>query len=147
MILDNQAILSDNQALTAATLTPSQNILDLGKAGVTGYNKAQLKRLIGKGSIPMLIQVTEDFAGTIASLNIKVQASSVEDFSSDVENVISFDVPVAKLIAGFIAPVEEIPREVTKRYFRLAYTPNAAATAGKITAGIVAAVDGAYRGN
>lgn len=147
MIIDNQAILSDAQALTLAALEPSTNILDLGAMGVAAYNKAQLRRRKGKGHTPLLMQVVEDFAGAVTSINIKVQSSDDETFGSGVQDVISFDTPVAELVAGFIFPVDELPRTIKNRYLRIAYTMNNTATAGKITSGVVGAVDGGYYGN
>lgn len=147
MILDNQALLSDAQALTLAALTPSTNTFDFGKMGVAAYNKAQLRRRKGKDHTPLLIQVVEDFAGAVTSINIKVQSSDSETFASGVKDVISFDTPVAELVAGFIFPVDELPRGIDARYLRLAYTMNNTATAGKITSGVVGAVDGGYYGN
>ena len=147
MILDNQALFSDAQVVNSAALIPSTNVLDLGLAGITAYQPSQLRRRMGKGMMPLLIQCVEAFAGAATVVTIQVQSCALEDFSAGIQNVISIDVPVADLIAGYISPIDKLPRTVKNRYLRLAYTANGIPTAGKFTAGIVGAVDGGYQGN
>lgn len=147
MILDNQSIFSDSQAITGGTaLIPSTNILDLGAPGKTGYNMVTLRRRLSQGNVPLLIKAVEaiDVATTIT---ISIQTDSVEAFSSP-KTVAAIDILVADLNKdGYVFPWDKLPRGIDERYLRLAYTPNGSATTGKITAAIVAAVDGAYLGN
>ena len=63
MILDNKVLFSDAQAITAAALAASTNVIDLGAMGKTAYNSVQLVRRMSKDNTPLLIQVVEDFAG------------------------------------------------------------------------------------
>lgn len=144
MILDNQAIFSDQQAITASAV--STNVIDLGAMGSTSYNKTTLKRNLGKGpEIPLLIQVTEDFA-TLTSLTVALQQDDSDAFGSPTV-VASQTIGVAQLKAGYIFPIDKVPRGVTERFLRLSYTVTGSnATTGKITAGFTTAVDGAYRG-
>ncbi len=145
MVLDNQAIFSDAQVVNSAVKIPSTNVLDLGALGVTGYRQSQLKMNLSIGTIPLLIQCVEGFTGPVTNVKVSLE-QSVDAAFTVAEEVIAFDVPVAKLVAGYISPLDKLPRGITKRYIRLAYTADAVPTAGKITSGIVAAVDGAYQG-
>lgn len=144
MILDDQAIFSDAQAITGDAA--STNIIDLGAPGVTAYNQAQLVRNLGKGKhIPLLIQVVEDF-DALTSLEIIVQGSVDEAFTSPVA-VMSETVPLGELVVGRISRIDKVPREFKFRYMRIFYNVNGAnPTVGQITAGIVGAVDGSYQG-
>jgi len=140
MLLDNQSIFSDAQAITATAA--STNSIDLGAVGITGYGKHQLVRDLGKsGHIPLLIQVVEAF-DNLTSLKIDIQVDDNSSFSS-AKTVQSETVLLADLVAGRISPMDKLPRGIDERYLRLYFTVTGTApTAGKITAGIVAAVDG-----
>jgi hypothetical protein len=149
MILDQLSLLSDAQAITASA--PSQNVYDLGETGFVTYNagigdKAQLKRSFPKSAhIPLLIQVVEDFAG-LDSLKISVQFDSDPAFSAP-KDLICQEVLAADLKAGFISSIDKVPSEITERYFRVFFdVVNGPASAGKVTAGIVGAVDESYKG-
>lgn len=147
MILDKLTEFSDQQAVTATAA--STNILDFGKLGKTAYGSVQLKQNIGKAvAIPLLIQVTQDFA-TLTSLAVAVQTAVDGDptFAGTVTTVMSTTVGVAELKKGYIFPIDKIPRNVKGRYMRLLYTvAGTNATTGKISAGLTVAVDGAYVG-
>jgi hypothetical protein len=151
MHLDNQAIFSDQQEVQDAGDNISTNVLDLGQMGLVAYNaqggpRAALKRRLGVGMIvPLLIQVVESYAGDITTLTLELQESSDEAFTAP-NNVISLEVPVADLVAGYIFPIDKFPREIRERYIRLNYDLDQAATAGKITAGVTTAVDGGHKG-
>jgi hypothetical protein len=144
MILDQNALFSDAQAVTASAA--STNHYDLGEMGVTAYNSVQLRRNVGKaGKIPLLIQVVEDF-DALTSMTFTVQTDDNGAFSS-AKNVMAVTVPLAELKAGFICPIDKLPRGITEQFLRIFYTVTGAApTVGKITAGIVGAVDGGYQG-
>jgi hypothetical protein len=144
MILDELSIFSDAQAVTVSAA--STNVYDLGAPGVAAYNQIQLKRNLGKGSqIPLLIQVVEDFA-TLTSLTFSVQTDNDVAFGSP-KVIMSETVAVADLKEGYISVIDKLPRNVTERYVRIFYTvAGSSATAGKVTAAFVGAVDGAYKG-
>ena len=149
MILDQLSILSDAQAITVSA--PSQNVYDLGETGFVTYNagigdKKQLKRSFPRSSdIPLLIQVVEDFAG-LTGLKLKVQSDDNVSFSSPKE-LICKDVLLADLKAGFISAIDKVPGGIEERYFRVYFeVAGGPATAGKVTAAIVGAVDESYKG-
>jgi hypothetical protein len=146
MILDKLSLLSDEQAITATAA--STNVYDLGAPGVVPYGNIQLRKRLGKSDckIPLLIQVVEDF-DNLTSLDIAIETDDNSGFSSPKE-VISHNVLLADLVAGYICPIENLPRGVDEQYIRLKYTVNGAAPSqGKITAGFVGGVDGSYQGN
>ena len=144
MILDNSVLFSDKQAITATA--NSTNHIDLGVPGVT-YNGVTLRKNVGLGNkIPLLIQVNQSF-NNLTSLAIVMQSATDSAFTSPVEEFRSV-VLLADLVAGYIHPLEFFPKGKTERYFRLRYeVTGTAPTTGTITAGVVVAVDGAYKGN
>jgi hypothetical protein len=149
MILDQLSLLSDAQTITVSA--PSQNVYDLGETGFVTYNagigdKPQLKRSFPRSAhIPLLIQVVEDFAG-LTALKLKVQSDSNSSFPSP-KDLICQDVPLADLKAGFISAIDKVPGEIEERYFRVFFeVVGGPATGGKVTAGIVGAVDESYKG-
>jgi len=145
MILDQTLLFSDQQLVT--TSAPSTNVLDFGVMGKTPFGGVSLKRNIGMGNnIPLLIQVTQTFAGP-TSITATVQTSDSSTFASGNTDVMSVTVLLADLKRGYISPIVALPRGIKQRYLRINYTvTGSAATAGAITAGIVLDVDGAYRG-
>lgn len=134
MLYDLENLFSNNQAVTADAA--STNIIKLA-AG-------QLKEVAFGTPIPLRIQVTEDFE-TLTSLNIKVQTASDEAFTSPVDLAATGAIAAADLKAGYVAPINFIPKG-NLGYMRLYYDVTGSnATAGKITAGIVAANEGSYQ--
>lgn len=136
MIFSAQQLFSDDQAVTASAA--STNVIDLGAPGTVLGATYGLNRDIGRGKeIPLLVQVTEDFA-TLASLKVGIESSDTEAFGGQVDTVLeSPAIPVAKLKAGYQFPIHVIPKGVHHRYVRLKYTiSGSSATAGKVTAGI-----------
>lgn len=149
MILDQLSLFSDAQAVTASAA--SQNVYDLGVTGFVTYNagigdKKQLKRSFPRSvEIPLLIQVVEDFAG-LTDLKFKVQSDDNVGFSSP-KDLICQDVPLADLKAGFISAIDKIPSDIKERYIRIFFEVSGGpASAGKITSGVVGAVDESYKG-
>jgi len=127
MILDAQALFSDQQAITA-------------NAASTNYMDFSVAADQGKGvPMPLLIQVTEDF-DNLTDLTVDLEVDNDEAFGS-VKKVSSVTVALADLKAGKQIPPMYMPQGVDERYCRLYYTVNGAApTAGKITAGVTCAV-------
>lgn len=145
MILDKRSLFSDQQAITGTE--NSDNYYDLGAPGVAVVGeRVQLLRNMGKGGhIPMLVQVNEDF-NNLTSLDIVMQQDEDSAFGSAKE-VFRVTVLLADLVAGYICPIDKLPRGVTERYLRFRYeVTGSAPSTGKITAGFVAAVDGSYQG-
>lgn len=142
MVFDKQVILSDAQAIVATAF--STNVIDLQAMGIAAYNSIQLVRKLIGHKIPFVVLVNEAF-NNLTSLTVNYQSSSDEVFTSPV-NEMSVVVPVAQLAVGYHIPMVSLPH-IGNRYFRLQYVVTGAApTTGKITAGVVAAVDDAYVG-
>ena len=134
MILSNQSIFSDSQAVTSTAI--SDNVIDLGLPGTPYRAQGPLNQDIGKGTkIPVLIQVVEDFAGA-TSVEITIECAANADLSGDKNVVYTEVVPVADLVAGKQTFAQVLPTGLTERYLGLRYTVSGTATAGAITAGI-----------
>jgi len=93
--------------------------------------------------IPLLIQVTEDFAGA-TSVKAAVQTSATEDFASYETLAESGAIPLANLKAGYKFPINFVPKG-NLGYMRTYYTVAGTGTAGAITAGIAASHDHSYQ--
>lgn len=137
MIFDNQALFSDDQAITGDAV--STNVIDLGAPGRVFGATVDLKRNIGKGmKIPLLIQVTQAF-NTLTSLTVNVQVSTDEAFTSPITIATTGAIALAALKAGKIFNIDVVPRDAEERYIRLQYDCTGTdPTLGKIRAGIVA---------
>lgn len=133
MLYDLENQFSDNQAITQEAA--STNIVQLASG--------QLKEAAYGTPIPLRIQVTQDFEG-LTSLEIKIETSSDEAFTSPTVLATTGAIPVADLKAGYAAPINFIPKG-NLGFLRLYYDVTGVATAGKITAGIVAANEGSYQ--
>lgn len=122
MILDEQGLFSNNQAVTADTA--STNIIKLGN------------REIAFGTpVEMYIQVTEAF-NNLTSLTIKVQTSVTENFATAVD-LAEQTILLANLTKGAVSSLKYLPTG-NLGYMRLYYTVTGTApTTGKIFAGIV----------
>lgn len=134
MILSVQELFSNDQAITATAL--STNVVDLGLPQTPFGGKKALNRDVGKGNpIPILIQVTEDFA-TLTSLTITIEVSAAENMTSSVV-LSSQTIAVAALKKGKQTFVQVVPNGANLRYMAVRYTVTGSnATTGKITAGI-----------
>ena len=129
MILDNQTLFSDRQALTATAA--STNNIDLAPIG------PGIVRDIGPGQpIPVVIQVVEAFAGA-TSVAVWLRVDDNAAFSSPKTVVSTAAVLVADLVPGYQFKLDYIPRGTDERYMRLNYTVVGAGTAGRVTAGVV----------
>lgn len=136
MIFDSTNLFSDAQAVTVTAA--STNVIDLGATDTPKHAANAITRDIGKGRpIDLRIQVVETFA-TLTSVTVAVQTDTVEGFGSAVTVLSSPAVPLATLVAGYVFPIQWVPRGTLSRYVRLNYTVvGTAATAGKLTAGFV----------
>jgi len=139
MIMDKRSLLSDKQAIVASA--PSTDHLDLGLEGVMFDGTQILKRKGVAEDIPLYIGVNQTF-DALTSLTIEIEESAVNTFVGATK-VLSVVVPLAELKAGYIFPVDKLPRKITKQFLRFNYiVTGAAPTVGQISAGFVAAVDG-----
>lgn len=120
MLLDAQNLFSENQALTSGSAY-STNVVKFGKNDVS--------------YVPVVIQVTEDFAG-LTSLAVEVETADNAAFNNSV-SLVSSSLLLAGLKAGNKFPIAYLPKG-NKGYMRLKFTVTGTATAGKITAGVVA---------
>ncbi len=129
MILDNQTLLSDAQAITADAGSTNQIDLSPRASGVI--------RDIGPGqNVPLLIQVVEAF-NNLTSLVVSVQVDEDSAFGSPTTVVSTAAIPLAQLVAGYAFNLAYVPRLSNERYMRLFYDiTGTAPTTGKITAGV-----------
>ena len=129
MILDNQTLLSDAQAITADAGSTNQIDLSPRASGVI--------RDIGPGNnVPLLIQVVEAF-NNLTSLVVSVQVDEDSAFGSPTTVVSTAAIPLAQLVAGYAFNLDFVPRLSNERYMRLFYDiTGTAPTTGKITAGV-----------
>lgn len=147
MIFDRTLTLSNMQAITVTAA--STNVLDTGKIGTPHGDAAALKVNLGLSAcIPFLIQVTEDFtAAGAATLTVALQVDDNEAFASPKTVWTSPAFALADLKAGAqLGLVNYVPSGTPglgpdERYLRLNYTvATGPMTAGKIMAGVVAAI-------
>jgi len=133
MILDNQALFSDAQAITATAA--SANTIDFGPVSPSVKNLD-----FGKGDkVALLVQVVEDF-NNLTSLQIDLELDTTATFTPD--RVIPLGTYLAAALkAGMQIVRDDLPRGLNMQFARLKYTVTGTApTTGKITAGIVAGV-------
>ena len=134
MLYDKECLFSENQAITA----------DAASTNVIKMSKGQLKEVAFGTPIPLRIQVTETFA-TLTSLEIKVQTATDAAFTTPVDLASTGAIAAATLKAGYVASINFIPKG-NLGYMRLYYDVTGSnATAGKITAGIVAGNEGSFQ--
>lgn len=121
MILDEQGLFSNNQAITASAA--SENVLDLGKREVSFGTPVEI-----------YIQVTETF-DNLTGLGIEVQTSVDEEFTTPVK-LAEYTALLADLTKGAEIPLKFLPKG-NLGFVRLYYTvAGTAPKAGKILAGI-----------
>lgn len=132
MILDNQTLLSNDQAITVTAASTNTIALTPVANGMV--------RDIGKGKpIPILIQVTEDFtAAGAATLAIELQTDDNSGFSSPKVVASIPATALSGLKAGTQINLDYIPRGTNEAFMRLNYTvATGPMTAGKIKAGVL----------
>lgn len=129
MILDNQTLFSNAQAITATAA--STNVIDLAPIA------SGVVLDIGVGSdVPLFIQVVEAF-NNLTSLTVAVQVDDNSSFSSPTTVMTTAAIPLASLLAGYKFNLDRIPRLTNERYVRIYYTvAGTAPTTGKVTAGV-----------
>ena len=129
MILDEQGLFSDKQAITETCV--STNVLDMGYREISFGTPVEL-----------FIQIAETF-NNLTSLTIKIQSSKDEEFTDVV--VLAEETIVAKdLVKGATSAIKFLPKG-NLGYLRLSYTViGSAPTEGKILAGVVAGVQESF---
>jgi hypothetical protein len=135
MILDNNNMFSDQQAITATA--DSTNVLDLGAPGTPYGAPAPVEQDVGKANyIPLMVNVTQAF-NNLTSLNVAIQTSP--DNSTWTVGP-SETYTLTQLGLSQLPFPAQLPIGVNARYMKLTYTVTGTApTTGKISAGIVAA--------
>jgi len=134
MILSQQLLFSDDQAVTATAI--STNVVDLGVPGTPYGAVAPINQDVGKGTpVPILIQVTEDF-DNLTSLEVTIETG---DSAALGDARVSETILLANLVAGKQTCIQVLPNCINKRYLGVRYTVTGTApTTGKITASITA---------
>lgn len=138
MIIDNQSIFSDSQAITADAA--STNIIDLKATGTPIGGAVALARDVGKGcEIPLAVSVTEAF-NNLTSLQIIVQVDDNSSFSSAKNVAMSRAYLLAELTLGArLNFPAHLPEGTDEQFVRLYYDiTGSAPTTGKIFASVVA---------
>ncbi len=121
MILDLEAILSDDQAITSTV--DSTNIIELPKRSYEGQ------------PMRLLIQVTTDFTGA-TSIAFDLETDALAAFGSPTDIATVALVVTATLVAGYTINIPFMPKS-NEEFIRLEYTVDGTMTAGNITAGII----------
>ena len=132
MLYDLETLFSDNQKITATAESTN----------VVCFARSPIKEVSFGTPLPLRIQVTETFAG-LTNLTVTVETAADEEFDEPVELATSGAVAAEDLVAGYTFPINFIPKG-NLGYMRLKYTVSGTATAGKITAGVVAANGGGF---
>lgn len=129
MILDNETLLSNAQAITADAGSTNQIDLSPRASGIV--------RDIGPGkSVPITIQVVETF-NNLTNIVVSIQTDEDSAFGSPQTVISTAAIPLASLVAGYTFNLDFIPRGTNERYMRVFYDiTGTAPTTGKITAGV-----------
>lgn len=136
MIFDKQGLFSEDQAVTTGTIV-STNVIDHGAVGTPQHAANALDRDLGKGTKPKIrVQVTETFVGG-TSVQLVLQQSVDEAFTSPIVVRTGAVIAVASLVAGYVFDLEVFPIKTTARFTRLTYVVDGTHTAGKVFAGLV----------
>lgn len=137
----------------------STNIIDLGDTGTVIYLGApggrgvKLQRRMGMiENMPMTVVVRTPIAGGAVTIEL-IEGTTIQTNNAGAvtgltnANILVQDTLAAGTGEDYLWPYQIVPRPITERYLALRYkgTP-ASVTAGRIEAGIVGGVDGAYRG-
>ncbi|KKN72131.1 hypothetical protein LCGC14_0414170 [marine sediment metagenome] len=140
MILDAEALFSDDQAITITAA--STNLIDLGTPGTPIRAAQALTPDLGAGVLkPILVQVTTAFtAAGAGTLTVALQMDTTAAFGSPTALWTSAAIGKATLVAGYKFLISNIPIGTLEQFIRLNYTvATGPMTAGNIVAGIVAA--------
>lgn len=133
MILSNESLFSDKQAIKAAT-SLSTNVIDLGEKGTPYGGVAPLEGDLGPGTpIPVSVRINETF-NYLTSLKIALEVGATASLGTE---VLAVTLPRAALTAGSQLPVLFLPPGTKGRYLGVRYTVmGSVPTTGKVTAGL-----------
>lgn len=124
MIRDNNVLFSDSQAITASGATASTNYVDQVAVGDAQGGKD----LVIVASIPAA------FTGSLTTVTFAIESADDSAFSTNLTtNFSSGAIAKASLVVG-ATPVRVAWPKGMRRYVRLKYTLDAAASTGKIDA-------------
>lgn len=138
MIISNQLVFSNNQAITATAA--STDVIDLLAAGIVygdvaalPHDRMRIKR------IPLLFTVTEAF-NTLTSLAVAIQTDDNSGFSS-ATTVFTHSFTLAQLVVGARLPIPVLPDGIREQYMRMNYTVTGTnPTLGKVFAALVPSI-------
>lgn len=135
MIIDATLTFSEDQAVTATAI--STNVVKLVDAGTVPHEAAAIARNLGAGEpLPLLIQVTEDFA-TLTSLTITLETSAAAGLTSPTVLATTGAIAAASLVAGYKPSLRFFPEGELLDYVGIRYTVGGSnATAGTVTAAL-----------
>lgn len=135
MIIDAKLTLSEDQAVTATAI--SENVIAWPDNGTVAGEAAAISRDLGAGNpLPIMIQVTEDFA-TATSVTISIESSAAAALTSATVHATTGAIPIATLVAGYSIPIRFVPDGTMGKYLGLRYTVTGSnATAGKFSAAV-----------
>ena len=125
MLLDQNTVFSDKQAITAASA--STHTVDLTAAGNTA-----------PGALFLVCRIDEAFAG-LTSMKIVLETAEQANFA-DATALSAHEFAAAVLKADKQVLAVGVPQGL-KRYLRVYYTPTGTATAGKLSCFLTDAVD------
>lgn len=142
MILNKNLLLAEDQAVTATAI--SENVIAWNDLSTPPYESGAPDRNLGAGTpIPILVQVTEDFA-TLTSLTITLESSAAAGLTSPTVHFSTGAIAAADLVAGYYVGIRFIPDGTMGKYLGLRFTvAGSDATAGKITAAVATEVQSA----
>jgi len=132
MILEQQTLFSDDQALSGTSAVASDNVLDLGggNSGVSRFNP-------GNGNpVRLLIQLTADAGGTSPTLDAVLEMADDAAFTSG-KTTVATATTLSGGKAGDRMDIEFLPSNITKRYLRLVYTQGGSSPTHTVKAGIL----------
>ena len=133
MLFSEQLLFSDKQAITADAV--STNVIDMSAISPVLASRFDM----GVGVIiPILIQVVAGFTSSANTLIVSIETDDNEGFSSGKIVLSTPAKPASEMTtAGFIFPINYVPRTMNERYMRLNYNVSANLAVGRITAGII----------
>lgn len=129
MIIDNETLFSNDQAITATGSTASEDVYDFGMTSPT----------VNDSKLFLWAQVTTSFASSGApTMVIQCETDADAAFSDTAILLRSTDaLAKATLVAGYMINLP-LPIHRLERYMRVMYVVSTAVyTAGKISAGLV----------
>lgn len=137
MMLDKELMLSDAQAVTTATATPSTSYIDLLADGNLGVGE----ELFVHGRV----HTTVEASGGAANVTFALQVDADVNFGSATTILTTAAIAKATLTAGYVfwrQPLPPNPLGEKARYLRALITPDTNdLTAGKFDIGITRNVD------